>query len=53
MGFPDNLKLRSCMTLFSEADPECAAFKAVLDKYYDGKRDERTLSILRKQSGLE
>ena len=53
MGHPDHLKLRSCMTLFSEADPECATFKAVLDKYYDGKRDERTLSILRKQSGLE
>lgn len=53
MGHPGHLKLRSCMTLFSEADPECAEFKAVLDKYYGGKRDERTLSILRKQSGLE
>ena len=51
MGSPDDLKLRSCMTLFSEADPECAQFRKVLDKFYGGRKDYRTLSILKKQSG--
>ena len=46
MGFPDNLKLRSCMTLFAEADPGCAQFHAVLDKYFGGKKDRSTLEIL-------
>ena len=39
-----------CMTLFLEADPECAEFRKVLEKYYGGKKDQRTLAILRKQS---
>ena len=51
MGSPDDLKLRSCMTLFSEADPECAQFRKVLDKFYGGRKDYRTLSKLKKQSG--
>jgi uncharacterized protein (DUF1810 family) len=46
MGFPDNLKLRSCMTLFAEADHGCAQFHAVLDKYFGGKKDRSTLEIL-------
>ena len=49
MGYPDNLKLRSCMTLFREADPDCGTFQAVLDKFFDGKPDERTLRILKNQ----
>ena len=49
MGYPDDLKLRSCMTLFSVADPECETFQAVLDKFFGGKPDERTLQILKKQ----
>ena len=51
MDSPDHLKLRSCMTLFSEADPECAQFRKVLDKFYGGRKDYRTLSKLKKQSG--
>lgn len=47
MGYPDNLKLRSSMTLFSEAVPGEKVFQAVLDKYFDGKRDPRTLEILK------
>ena len=50
MDSPDHLKLRSCMTLFSEADPECDQFRKVLEKYYGGRKDYRTLSILKKQS---
>ena len=49
MGYPDDLKLRSCMTLFSVADPECGIFQAVLDKFFGGKPDENTLRILKKQ----
>ena len=51
MGSPDDLKLRSCMTLFSEADPDCVQFRKVLEKYYGGRKDQRTLAILRRQSG--
>ena len=46
MGYPDDLKLRSSMTLFALADPECRVFQDVLDKYYDGERDERTVAIV-------
>ena len=46
MGYPDDLKLRSSMTLFALADPACRVFQDVLDKYYDGKRDERTVAIV-------
>ncbi len=34
------------MTLFAEANPEEDVFQKVLDKYYGGKKDERTLEIL-------
>jgi uncharacterized protein (DUF1810 family) len=47
MGYPDNLKLRSCMTLFAEADPNEVIFQKVLDKFFDGEKDERTLEILK------
>jgi uncharacterized protein (DUF1810 family) len=42
MGEPDDLKLRSCMTLFLMAEPGHAVFKAVLDKFFGGIPDERT-----------
>ena len=48
MGYPDDLKLRSSMTLFAEADPECAVFRQVLEKYYGGIPDENTLKLLKK-----
>lgn len=47
MGYPDDLKLRSCMTLFAEADPNEDIFQKVLDKFFNGVKDERTLEILR------
>ena len=46
MGYPDDLKLRSSMTLFAEAEPECEVFQKVLDKFYGGRKDARTLEIL-------
>lgn len=45
-GWPDDLKLRSSMTLFAEAEPECDVFQKVLNQYFQGKKDENTLSIL-------
>lgn len=46
MGWPDDLKLKSSMTLFAVAKPECGVFQKVLDKYFHGERDERTIAIL-------
>lgn len=46
MGYLDDLKLRSCMTLFEAAAPEHKVFGAVLDKFYGGRRDSLTLDIL-------
>ncbi len=48
LGYPDDLKLRSCMTLFELAAPEKTVFARVLDKFYSGHRDDRTLSLLGK-----
>ena len=45
-GGIDSIKLRSSMTLFECADPDCAVFGQVLDKYFKGKRDKKTLDLL-------
>jgi uncharacterized protein (DUF1810 family) len=42
LGFPDDLKFRSCLTLFAEAasnDPDRALFKQALDQFYGGEPD--------------
>ncbi len=46
MGYPDNLKLKSCMTLFSEVAPEIDCFTKVLEKFFGGEEDKKTLEIL-------
>jgi uncharacterized protein (DUF1810 family) len=46
MGYPDNLKLMSSMTLFAEAAPEEKVFQRVLDKFFGGKKDQRTLKLI-------
>lgn len=45
-GFPDNLKLKSSMTLFEAATPQYAAFKEVLEQYFHGERDKKTIDII-------
>lgn len=45
LGFPDVLKVQSCMTLFDLVLPN-DIFDEVLDKYYEGKRCERTIKRL-------
>ena len=45
-GSPDDLKLRSCMTLFQAAVPLQPEFGAVLARYYGGQPDMQTLALL-------
>ncbi|MDP4240055.1 MAG: DUF1810 domain-containing protein [Bacteroidota bacterium] len=48
MGSPDDLKLKSCMTLFALVSKEGNAFQRVLDKYFEGEHDEKTIVLLNK-----
>ena len=43
---PDDLKFRSCLTLFAEAAPDEVLFRNLLKKYYDGHADPLTLKEL-------
>ena len=45
-GSPDDLKLRSCATLFAAVAPPGSVFEQVLDRYFDGERDPRTVELL-------
>ena len=47
-GYPDDLKLNSCMTLFSEIAPEIEVFDKVLEKFFSGKKDDKTFELLGK-----
>lgn len=46
-GSPDNMKLRSSMTLFSLASEGENIFDKVLEKYFHGEKDMRTMQILK------
>ncbi|MCE6984668.1 DUF1810 family protein, partial [Pseudomonas frederiksbergensis] len=46
LGHPDELKLRSCLTLFARVAPEPLLFQRALTQFYDGKTDTRTLALL-------
>ena len=46
LGSPDDLKFRSCLTLFAHATEHNADFLAALAKYYGGEPDPRTLRAL-------
>jgi uncharacterized protein (DUF1810 family) len=48
-GSPDDLKLRSCATLFAVVSPADSLFVQLLDRFYSGQRDTKTLHLL----GLE
>ena len=48
LGYPDDLKLKSCMTLFNYVDPNIQIFQKVLDKFYDGEKDQITLNLIEK-----
>ena len=46
MGSPDDVKLRSSMTLFALADDSEPVFQQVLDTFFAGERDPRTVQLL-------
>ena len=46
-GSPDDLKLRSCATLFAFVSPEGSVFHRLIDKYFHGRSDDRTLLLIR------
>jgi len=45
-GYPDDLKLKSSMTLFAYVTHPESVFARVLDKYFQGKHDAMTVSLL-------
>lgn len=45
-GFPDDMKLKSSMTLFLLACPESDVFQKVLDKFFSGVKDQKTVDLL-------
>jgi len=47
LGSPDDLKLRSSMTLFAAISDHGSPFHRVIEHFYQGKFDERTMEILR------
>lgn len=47
-GSPDDMKLRSSMTLFAAVADNASVFARVLDKYFGGKPDQKTLDLLAK-----
>jgi len=49
LPYPDNLKFRSCMTLFLTAATDNTLFKDALLKYFNGKPDQLTLDLLAQQ----
>ena len=49
LGIPDNQKLQSCMTLFAALSPSNSVFHKVLNKYFQGEQDKRTLQIIGKE----
>lgn len=56
-GSPDDLKLRSCATLFALVSPPNSVFELLLEKYYEGRRDDQTTRLVElatsRDSGLQ
>jgi uncharacterized protein (DUF1810 family) len=45
-GSPDDMKLRSCATLFAKVSPPDSVFHRLLDRYFDGDPDNATLRLI-------
>ena len=45
-GYPDDMKLQSCMTLFAEISEGDSVFHRVLGKFFGGKTDAKTLAMI-------
>lgn len=50
--YPDNLKLHSSLTLFLDIDPDMDAPEEVLDRFFYGKKDKKTLAVLEEWMGF-
>jgi uncharacterized protein (DUF1810 family) len=46
LGYPDDLKLRSCATLFAAVSPPGSVFHRLLERYFESRADERTMARL-------
>lgn len=45
-GSPDDMKLRSCATLFAVVSPPDSLFMQILDRFYNSEKDRQTLDLL-------
>jgi uncharacterized protein (DUF1810 family) len=45
-GSPDDMKLKSCATLFACVSPADSVFDRLLDKFFQGERDYKTICLL-------
>jgi len=45
-GSPDDMKLRSSATLFASVSPDGSVFHRIIDKYFDGMLDDRTIQLM-------
>ena len=45
-GYPDDMKLRSCATLFAAVSPADSVFHRIIDKYFHGEADAKTLRLI-------
>lgn len=52
-GSPDDMKLRSCATLFAAVSPPGSVFERVLEKFFQGARDEKTIRLIGAAAGTE
>lgn len=52
-GFPDDRKLRSCATLFAVVSPPGSVFERVIDRFFNGERDDQTLVLMGLTAGTE
>lgn len=50
-GSPDDMKLKSCATLFSSVSAPDSVFARLLNKYFKGERDGKTLQLLATEGG--
>ena len=45
-GYPDDMKFRSCMTLFAQVAPAGSVFDEALNLHFSGEADQRTLDLI-------
>jgi uncharacterized protein (DUF1810 family) len=50
-GSPDDLKIRSCAALYAQVSPPGSLFDRLLEKYFGGSRDGKTLRLLGRVRG--